>query len=229
MIQGLTTNDSSNLFLPGGNYPSWLVYTSEGPSTLLIPDEIDCHMKGVILCVVYSSMSENMGAECLTSVLVINYTKCTIQIYKRDTVMSFNDEDWKNVTSNLGPGDDVEIFIVFEHGLIVKKTSVYLIYGQSITTEIEQSIIMEVEPLAEVNVQPSPEVDMQPSPNVKVKSESSTDVKTGPSPEVKVQSSPIMKMEPSPKPNKSILTRLAKPMSACLCLNQCRDKCLNNF
>jgi hypothetical protein len=128
MIQGLTTNDSSNLFLLGSNYPSWLVYTSEGPSTLFqVPDEIDCHMKGIILCVVYSLMSENMGAECLTSVLVINYTKCTIEIYKQGTVMSFNDEDWKNVNSNLGPGDDVEIFVVFGHGLIVRETAVYLI------------------------------------------------------------------------------------------------------
>ncbi|RHN39436.1 hypothetical protein MtrunA17_Chr8g0343781 [Medicago truncatula] len=81
-------------------------------------------MKGIILCVVYSSTSENMGPECLTGVLIINYTKCTIQIYKRDAVMSFNDEDWKNVTSNLGPGDDVEIFVSFGNRLIVKKTLV---------------------------------------------------------------------------------------------------------
>jgi hypothetical protein len=105
------------LFLPGGNYPSWLAYTSEGPSAQFqVPEDIDCRMKGIILCIVYSSTSENIGVECLTSVLIINYTKCTVQIYKRDTIMSFNDEDRKNVTSNLRPGDEVEIFVAFEHG-----------------------------------------------------------------------------------------------------------------
>ncbi|KEH18107.1 hypothetical protein MTR_8g012005 [Medicago truncatula] len=274
--EGLTTNDYSGFCLPGGNYPSWLAYTGEGPSVLFqVPKDIDCHMKGIVLCVVYSSTSENVAVECLTNVLIINYTKCTIQIYKGDTVMSFNDEDWKGLTLNLGPGDNVEIFVVFGHGLIVKETSVYLIYGQSTTKEFEQSFIMEVEPstnmklepwaevsmppspevnlqlspnveveasitvevdsstnmemepLAEVNAQLSPEVDMQPSSNVKV--ESSTDVKTNrPSQEVKVWSSPIMVMEPQPKSNRSIFTGFAKRMGTCLCLNQHRDKGLNN-
>ncbi|CAJ2634996.1 unnamed protein product [Trifolium pratense] len=282
--QGLTSNDSSDFFLPSGNHPSWLAYTGDGPlAQFQVPENIDCDMKGIILCVVYSSSSENIGAESLTSVLIINYTKYTIQIYKHDTVISFNDEDWKNVTSSLEPGDDVEIFVVFGGGVIVKETAVYLIYGQSITTDFEQSIIMEVEPstnmemepsaevnvqlspkmevqpslnlkveasitmeiehsiamevesstnmemepLEEVKFQPSPKVDMQPSPNVKV--EASTVVKIDPSPQVKMQSSLIMEMKPPPKLNKSIFTRLGKRMGACLCLNQHRDKGLNNF
>ncbi|PNY13351.1 putative CC-NBS-LRR resistance protein [Trifolium pratense] len=51
--------------------------------------------------------------------------------------MSFNDQDWKNVTSNLGPGDNVGIFVAFGHELTVKKTAVYLIYDQSITMEVD--------------------------------------------------------------------------------------------
>ena len=176
MIQGLTSNDSSDVFIPSGNHPTWLAYTGEGPSAQFqVPEDVGCHMKGIIPCVVYSSKSEIMGAECLTSVFIVNYTKCNIQIYKRDTLMFFNDEDWKNVTSNLGPGDDVEIFLAFGHGLIVKETAVYLIYGHSITMEIKHSITMEVEsstnmevePLAEVNVQLSPEVKVEASTNVK--------------------------------------------------------------
>ncbi|KAK2352679.1 disease resistance protein RUN1 [Trifolium repens] len=213
--QGLTTNNSSDLFLPGGDYPSWLAYAGKGPSTLFqVPDDIDRHMKGIILCVVYSSTSENAGAECLTSVLIINYTKCTIQIYKRDTVTSFNDEDWKGLTSNLEPGDEVEIFVAFGHGLIVKETTVYLVYDQSITTEFEQSIILDVEPSTNFEMDLSEEVNLQPSPDVKDEDEASTDVKTN--------LSPVMKMKPSPKPNKSILTRLPKRMGACLCLKQHR-------
>jgi hypothetical protein len=210
-IQGLTTNNSSDLFLPGGDYPSWLAYAGKGPSTLFqVPDDIDRHMKGIALSVVYSSTSENAGAECLTSVLTINYTKCTIQIYKRDTVTSFNDEDWKGLTSNLEPGDEVEIFVAFGHGLIVKETTVYLVYDQSITTEFEQSIILDVEPSTNFEMDLSEEVNLQPSPDVKDEDEASTDVKTN--------LSPVMKMKPSPKPNKSILTRLPKRMGACLCL-----------
>ncbi|MCI16423.1 TMV resistance protein N [Trifolium medium] len=123
-------------------------------------------MKGITLCVVYSSTLENMATECLTSVLIINYTKFTIQIYKRDTIMSFNDEDWQGVVSNLGVGDNVEIFVAFGHGLMVKETGVYLIYGQSTAMGIESSIIVEVEPIleVEVQVQPSPDVKNEPLP-----------------------------------------------------------------
>ncbi|WJX91838.1 hypothetical protein P8452_73559 [Trifolium repens] len=191
--QGLTNNVSSNFFLPGGNHASFLAYTGEGPSApFKVPMDIDCHMEGIVLHVVYLSTSENMAADSLISVLIINYTKCTIHIYKRDTVMSFNDEDWKNVASNLGPGDDVNIYVVFGHGLIVKKTTVYLISSQPIIMEVDDAN-MKMEPSEEVNVLPYREV--------------------------KVQSSPIMKMKQSQKPNKSIFTSLPNRMSAFLCLN----------
>lgn len=169
MIQGLTSNDSSDVFIPSGNHPSWLAYTGEGPSAQFqVPEDVDCHMKGIILCVVYSSASEIMGAECLTGVFIVNYTKCNIQIYKRDTIMFFNGEDWKNVTSNLGPGDDVEIFVAFGHGLIVKETAVYLIYGHSITMEIKHSITMEVDSATNMEMKESEEVNKQPSPELDV-------------------------------------------------------------
>jgi hypothetical protein len=168
MIQGLTTNDSSHFSLPASNYHSWFA-TGEGPSARFqVPENIDCQVKGIVLSVAYSSAPKNMGAECLTSVLIINYTKFTFHIYKRDMLMPFNYEDWKGLTPNLGHGDDVQIFVVFGQGLIVKETTIYLIYGQSVTTELEKSIIMEVkpptnmemEPTEKVNVQLSPEVDM---------------------------------------------------------------------
>ncbi|XP_058743676.1 uncharacterized protein LOC131616377 [Vicia villosa] len=137
ILQGLTTKDSGEYFLPGDNYPSWLVYKGEGPSVKFqVPEDSDYCMKGITLCAVYSSTSENMATECLTSVSIINYNKFTVHIYKRDTIMSFNDEDWKNVASNLGPGDNVEIFVAFGHGLIVKKVAVYLLYYQSIDMDV---------------------------------------------------------------------------------------------
>ena len=194
MIQGLTTNCSSKFCLPGDNYPSWLAYKGEGTSVLFqVPEDSNCCMKGIILCVVYSSTSENMGAKCLTGVLIINYTKCTIKIYKRDKVMSFNDEDWKGLTSNLETGDNVEIFVAFGRGLTVKVTAAYLIYGHAVSMKTEPSFNMKMDPSHEDNLQPSPELNLQPSTNVK--------------------------MEPSRKPNKDIFTRLAKRTRQCLCLN----------
>ncbi|CAI8608218.1 unnamed protein product [Vicia faba] len=137
VVKGLTINDSGEYFLPGDNYPSWLAYRGEGSSVhFQVPEVSDCCMKGITLCVVYSSTSENMAAECLASVIIINYTKFTVHTYKQDTIMSSNDEDWKNVASNLGPGDNVEIFVAFGHGLIVKEVAVYLLYDQSINMDV---------------------------------------------------------------------------------------------
>lgn len=213
MIQGLTTNKSSASFLPRNNLPAWLAYTSEGPSVCFqVPKDSNCGMKGITLCVVYSSTLESMAPECLTSVLIINYTKFTIQICKRDTVMSFNDEDWKGVVSNLEVGEDVEIYVAFGHGLTVKETTVYLIYGESTVMEIEPSITVEVEPIPEVEVQPSPDVKTEPSPP-------SPGVEAQRSPDVKMESPLTVKNEPLPKPNEKIFIRLAKRVGGCLCLN----------
>jgi len=194
MIQGLATNFGDS-FLPGDNYPSWLAYKGEGPSVLFqVPEDSDSCIKGIALCVLYSSTPENLATECLASVLIIDYTKFTIQIYKRDTIMSFNDEDWQGIVSNLGVGNNVEIFVAIGHGFTVKETAVYLIYDQSIATEVEPSTSTNIEPLHEVEVQSSPDVKMEPSL--------------------------VVKNEPLPNTNRKIFTRLAKRVGECLCLNQ---------
>jgi hypothetical protein len=212
MIQGLTTN-SSDSFLLADNYPSWLAYKSEGPSVLFqVPEDSDRYMKGITLCVLYSSTHENLATECLPSVLIINYTKFTNQIYKRDIVMSFNDEDWQNVSSNLGVGDNVEIFIAIGHGFAVKEMVVYLIYDQS--NDIEP--VVKMEPLAEVEVQPSPDVKMIPSPVVKM--DLSADVEV-----CQMEPSLVVKNEPLPKRQRQIekyLQDFATRVIECLCLNQ---------
>nr|KYP54068.1 TMV resistance protein N [Cajanus cajan] len=129
--EGLATNESCDDFLPGDNYPHWLAYTGDGHSVYFTVPE-NCCMKGMTLCVVYLSTPENTATECLTSVIMVNYTKCNIQIFKRDTVISFNDVDWQCIISHLGLGDEVEIFVTFRHGLVVKKMAVYLMYGESV-------------------------------------------------------------------------------------------------
>lgn len=140
MAQGLTTDGSCDIILPGDNYPCWLTRIGEGHSVLFtVPQDSHGHMKGMALCIVYSSNPENTAVECLINVLIVNHTKCTIHIYKRDTAISFCDEDWQAIISHLGSGDKVEIFATFGHGLAIKKTVVYLIYNESIDMEMEPS------------------------------------------------------------------------------------------
>ncbi|KAK2352792.1 disease resistance protein RUN1 [Trifolium repens] len=190
LSQGLSDYDSRDSFLPGDNYPSWLAYKCKGPSVLLqVPENSDFSMKGITLFVIYSSTHENLAAECLPSVLIINYRKFTIQIYKRDTVRSFNDEDWQGVVSNLEVGDNVEIFVAIGHGFTVKETAVYLVYDQANAMEIDPSNTMEVDPSTDTKIEPLREVELQPSPYVKTESSAeeeeqlSPDVQTEPSAE----------------------------------------------
>jgi hypothetical protein len=207
LIQELTTN-YSNSFLPGDNYPSWLAYTFKGPSVVFqVPEDNDCCMKGITLCVIYSSTYEKLATDCFPSVLIINYTKFTIQIFKQDTVRSFHDEDWQGLISNLGVGDNVEIFVAIGHGFTVKEMAVYLVYDPSNVMEIEPLNTMEVQVEVDrstgTKIEPLQEVEVQPSPNVK--SEASAEEEVQPSPRVQmdpsadegVQVSPNVKMEPS--------------------------------
>ncbi|KAH1257338.1 TMV resistance protein N [Glycine soja] len=127
-----------DVLLPGDNHPYWLTHTGEGHSVCFTVPE-DCPLKGMALCVGYSSTPKIMATKFLISVVMVNYTKCTIQIFKRDTVISFNYEDWQGIVSHFGPGDKVKIFVLFDHGLVVKKTAVYLACDKSIGKEMKPS------------------------------------------------------------------------------------------
>ncbi|KAK7350580.1 hypothetical protein VNO77_09356 [Canavalia gladiata] len=125
----LTKKESCDVFLPNDYFPYWRTHRNQGYSVLFrMPQDSYYRLKGMILCVVYSSPPNNIAAECLTSILIVNNTKFTIQIYKRDTAISFNDEDWKDLISHLESGDQVQIFFTFGHELAIKKTAIYLIY-----------------------------------------------------------------------------------------------------
>ena len=125
MIQVFASSESC-VSLPGNNNPYWLAHMGEGQSvSFTVPRERD--MKGMALCVVQSSVIEILATECLRSVLIVNYTKCTLHIHKH----GFNDADWHGIMSNFGSEDNVEIFVTVVHGLVVKSTAVYLIYSES--------------------------------------------------------------------------------------------------
>jgi len=136
MIQVFPSRQTCDVSLPGDNDPYWLAYKGEGHSvSFTVPRDRD--MKGMAFCVVYSSNPEIVTTECLRSVLIVNYTKCTLQIHKHGAIISFNDEDWQGIVSNLGSGDNVEIFVTFGNGLVVKNTTVYLICSESNNLEKE--------------------------------------------------------------------------------------------
>ncbi|WVZ17091.1 hypothetical protein V8G54_010073 [Vigna mungo] len=165
----LRTNSSTDFVLPGDNYPYWLAYRGEGCSVpFQVPEDSDCRMKGMLLCVVYSSTPGNMATQNLTNVFIFNYTKCTIQIYKQATTMFFSDEDWQGVISNLGAGDNVEIFVGVGDGITAKKAAVYLIYDQSITMRME-SLGLSAQESPELSVILSPKMSARPTTDVEMK------------------------------------------------------------
>jgi len=126
MLQGSENSVSSDVFLPGDKDPYWLAHMGEGHSvTFTMPE--DRLIKGMTLCAVNLYNPRNFATtEYVISILMVNYTKRTIQIYRRQTVLCFNHIDWQDILSHLGPGDKVEIFVLFGDESLVKKTAVYL-------------------------------------------------------------------------------------------------------
>ncbi|KAF7845082.1 TMV resistance protein N [Senna tora] len=139
ILQGLTPR---TCILPGDKYPYWLTYKGEGASVnFTVPRVNGCNLKGMTLCCVYSPscVLVNMESDSVISVLIINYTKTTIQLYKGDTMTSLEDEEWLSIISNLGYDDHVEVIVIFGYGFSVKKTVAYLIYNESFDEKVEPS------------------------------------------------------------------------------------------
>ncbi|XP_052724523.1 uncharacterized protein LOC128194029 [Vigna angularis] len=84
----LTSSESCDVCLPGDNDPYWLAHIGEGHSvSFTVPQ--DRVMKGIVLYVVYLSTRGIVTTECFTSVLIVNYTKCTLLMHNHDRVISF--------------------------------------------------------------------------------------------------------------------------------------------
>ncbi|CAK8560093.1 unnamed protein product [Lathyrus sativus] len=140
--------------------------TSHGPDTSsysLRSLVIGMGSNEIIMDTLQMSLSQGLAASCIDSFLPGDNSPFWLantcegsSIYNRDTVMSFNDEDWQGVVSNLDVGDKVEIFIVIGHGLTVKETAVYLVY--------RQPTAMESIPIPTVEVQTPPDVNTEPLP-----------------------------------------------------------------
>jgi hypothetical protein len=83
------------------------------------------------MCIAYSSSPDNTTIEGFKVVMVINCTKNTIQVYKIGALLtSFGEDEWKRVISNIEPGNEIKVIVVFTNEFIVKKTTIYLVYDE---------------------------------------------------------------------------------------------------
>jgi len=130
LSQNMDVNGSGGCFLPDDSYPNWLTFSSEGSSVTFDVPQVEGRNLKTMICIVYTSTPDNMTSDGLKNVLVKNYTKATIQLYKREALVSFEDEEGQRVVSSMESGNKVEVVVVFENSFTVKKTVVYLVYDE---------------------------------------------------------------------------------------------------
>ena len=126
----MTTSGCDSGLYPGDNYPDWLTFNCDGSSVIFDVPQVNGYNLKTMMFIIHSFTPDNITSDGLKNVLVINHTKFTIQLYKRGTLVSFEDEEWQRAVSNIEPGNKVEVAVVFENGFTVKKTTVYLIYDE---------------------------------------------------------------------------------------------------
>ncbi|RDX89637.1 Disease resistance protein TAO1, partial [Mucuna pruriens] len=128
ILQNMTTSECRDYLLPGDNYPYWLTFNNEGSSVIFEIPQVNGHNLKTLMCIVHYSTLDNIISDDFKNFLVINHTKATIQLYKRDALASCEAEEWQRVVSNIEPGNKVEVVVVFENKLNVYKTTIYLVY-----------------------------------------------------------------------------------------------------
>ncbi|KAK2420073.1 disease resistance protein RPV1 [Trifolium repens] len=138
ILQNMGVNGCGGQLLPGDSYPDWFTFNFKGSSVIFEVPRVQGRNLKTMVCVIYSSTSYNIASDGLKNVLVKNYTKATIQLYKREALVSFEDEEGERVVSSIEPGNKVEIVAVFENDFVVKETIVYLVYVEPIGETMEK-------------------------------------------------------------------------------------------
>ncbi|KAK4254434.1 hypothetical protein QN277_009819 [Acacia crassicarpa] len=118
--------------LPVDNYPDWLVFANEGSSvSFQVPQVVGRRLKAVVLYIIYSSLQDSMASVQCVGIMINNFTKGTVDLYKREVATSFANAEWQNMVSNLEPGNEVEVEIKLVHKyIVVKKIVTYLLYAE---------------------------------------------------------------------------------------------------
>jgi hypothetical protein len=105
-------------------------------------------LKSMTLFVVYYSSPDNETSEGFQGMVIINYTKTTMQVYKRDAITSIEEEEWQSVISNLEPGNKVGVMFVFGEGFTVEKITVSLLYNEALNKEMEHCHVVDEEDIS---------------------------------------------------------------------------------
>ncbi|XP_028763077.1 uncharacterized protein LOC114734788 [Neltuma alba] len=125
--------------LPQDNYPDWLCFESEGSSASFKMPRVVGRLMGMVIYIIYSSSQDSMASVYPVGFMIKNFTKGTMDFYKRDDATTSTDDDWHKITLNLEPDDDLEIIVNFAQKHIVKKTLIYLVYNEGTKLSITPS------------------------------------------------------------------------------------------
>ncbi|KAI9081637.1 hypothetical protein K1719_036373 [Acacia pycnantha] len=130
--QGWNNGGWDDSYLPGDQCPDWFIYKGDGRSVIFtVPQVIGCHLKAMLLNVMYSSCMNNIAPQSVIHVLIINHTKPTVNHLKGDKVTFLEDAEWQSFISSVQPGDLVELVLSIGPQLLVKKIAAYVIYDGS--------------------------------------------------------------------------------------------------
>ncbi|PNX94561.1 disease resistance protein (TIR-NBS-LRR class), partial [Trifolium pratense] len=126
ILQNIDVNGCGGCLLPDDSFPDWLSFSSEGSSVTFEVPHVEGRNLKTMMCVIYTFTPDNITSDGLKNVLVNNFTKATIELYKKEALVSFEDEEGQRVVSSIETGNKVEVAVVFENSFIVKNTKVYL-------------------------------------------------------------------------------------------------------
>ncbi|KAK4270111.1 hypothetical protein QN277_023190 [Acacia crassicarpa] len=132
ILQGWNNGGWDDSYLPDDQCPDWFMYKGDGRSVIFkLPQIIGCRLKAMLLNVMYSSCMDNTTPQFVIYVLIINYTKPTVNYLKGNPVTFHEDSEWQSFISSVQPGDLVELVLSIGPQLLVNKIAAYLIYDGS--------------------------------------------------------------------------------------------------
>ncbi|CAI8604055.1 unnamed protein product [Vicia faba] len=109
ILQNMRFNEYASCFFQGDSYPNLFAFNFSYSSLIFeVPRLQECNLKAM-MCVVYSSTPKIIESDGLKNMLVINYTKAIIQLYKREALVSFDDEEGERLVSSIEAGNKVEV------------------------------------------------------------------------------------------------------------------------
>lgn len=116
ILENFRSCGSDDFCLPGDKLPDWLTFIGEGASVIFqVPQQVSGYnhnLRGMALCLLWLSSQGNITSDHINNVLIINYTKTTIQLYKRDSLTSFEELDCESYISTLEAVDKVEVMVI---------------------------------------------------------------------------------------------------------------------